>query len=153
MPPSTYFSSTLPPWLYRASCSLCVNPQKNIEAEIILKNSALVLNADIHFVEQVLINLLVTAIEAVKNKNGLKKIILSAERKQQKILLQVADNGMGIEQDLLDKIFIPFFSTKKTGSGIGLSLCRQIMLLHKGSISVQSKLNEGAVFVLQFPTT
>lgn len=127
--------------------------QKDIEAEIILKNTGLTLMADIHLVEQVLINLLVNAIEAVKNKKGIKKITLSAEQKQQKIWLQVADNGMGIEQDLLDKIFIPFFSTKKTGSGIGLSLCRQIMLLHKGSISVHSKINEGAVFALQFPAT
>lgn len=125
--------------------------QKDIEAEIVLKNTGLVLMADVHFVEQVLINLLVNAIEAVKNKKGIKKIILMAEQKQQKIWLQVADNGAGIEQDLLDKIFIPFFSTKKTGSGIGLSLCRQIMLLHKGSISVQSKLNEGSIFALQFP--
>lgn len=125
--------------------------QKDIDTEIILKNTGIVLMADIHFVEQVLINLLVNAIEAVKHKSGIKKIVLTAEQKQQKIWLQVADNGMGIEQDLLDKIFIPFFSTKKTGSGIGLSLCRQIMLLHKGSISVQSKINEGSVFVLQFP--
>lgn len=127
--------------------------QKEIEAEIIIKNTGLVLMADIHFVEQVLINLLVNAIEAVKNKKGIRKIVLTAEQKQQKIWLQVADNGMGIEQDLLDKIFIPFFSTKKTGSGIGLSLCRQIMLLHKGSVSVQSKLNEGAIFSLQFPVS
>lgn len=125
--------------------------QKDIDAEIIIKNTGLVLMADIHFVEQVLINLLVNAIEAVKNNNGIKKILLTAEQRQQKILLQVTDNGTGIEQDFLDKIFIPFFSTKKTGSGIGLSLCRQIMLLHKGSISVQSKLNEGAIFILQFP--
>ena len=125
--------------------------QKNIEAEIVMKNSNLILLADIHFVEQVLINLLVNAIEALKNKEGLKKIVLSAEQKQQKILLHVSDNGSGIEQPLLDKIFIPFFSTKKTGSGIGLSLCRQIMLLHKGSISVNSKLKEGSVFALQFP--
>ena len=126
--------------------------QKDIDAEIILKNTGLVLMADIHFVEQVLINLLVNAIEAVKGNTNVKKITLTAEQRQQKIFLQVADNGQGIEQELLDKIFIPFFSTKKTGSGIGLSLCRQIMLLHKGSISVQSKINEGAVFILQFPS-
>ncbi len=125
--------------------------QKNIEAEIVMKNSNLVLMADVHFVEQILINLLVNAIEALKNKEGVGKIVLSAEQKQQKIILHVADNGSGIEPEFLDKIFIPFFSTKKTGSGIGLSLCRQIMLLHKGSISVQSKLNEGTVFTLQFP--
>ncbi len=52
--------------------------------------------------------------------------------------------------ELLDKIFIPFFSTRKTGSGIGLSLCKQIMLLHKGNIQVQSTEGKGSVFILQF---
>lgn len=127
--------------------------QKGIEAEIVLKNTSLSLMIDVNLIEQVLINLLVNAIEAVKNKEGVKKIILSAEQKQQKVWLQVADNGMGIEQGLVDKIFIPFFSTKKTGSGIGLSLCRQIMLLHKGIIAVQSRENEGAIFSLQFPVS
>ncbi|HYK45957.1 MAG TPA: HAMP domain-containing sensor histidine kinase, partial [Parafilimonas sp.] len=61
-----------------------------------------------------------------------------------------ADNGPGIEDDVLDKIFIPFFSTKKNGSGIGLSLCKQIMMLHKGNIQVQSVKNEGTAFILQF---
>ena len=125
--------------------------QKGIEAEIVLKNTGLSIMIDLNLIEQVLINLLVNAIEAVKNNEGLKKIVLSAEQKQQKVWLQVADNGSGIEQDLMDKIFIPFFSTKKTGSGIGLSLCRQIMLLHKGIIAVQSRENEGAIFSLQFP--
>ena len=53
-------------------------------------------------------------------------------------------------EELLDKIFIPFFSTKKTGSGIGLSLCKQIMMLHKGNIQVQSNEGEGSAFMLQF---
>ena len=58
--------------------------------------------------------------------------------------------GTGIEEDVLEKIFVPFFSTKKTGSGIGLSLCKQIMMVHKGNIHVQSKIDEGTVFTLQF---
>jgi two-component system nitrogen regulation sensor histidine kinase NtrY len=65
-------------------------------------------------------------------------------------VIKVADNGPGIPEELIDKIFIPFFSTKKNGSGIGLSLCKQIMLLHKGNIQVQSKANEGTAFSLQF---
>jgi two-component system nitrogen regulation sensor histidine kinase NtrY len=52
--------------------------------------------------------------------------------------------------ELLDKIFIPFFSTRKAGSGIGLSLCKQIMLLHKGNIQVQSTSGVGSAFILQF---
>ena len=53
-------------------------------------------------------------------------------------------------EELLDKIFIPFFSTKKSGSGIGLSLCKQIVMLHKGNIQVQSVQGKGTVFSLQF---
>ncbi|MEO6541697.1 MAG: ATP-binding protein, partial [Ferruginibacter sp.] len=60
------------------------------------------------------------------------------------------DNGIGISADLMEKIFIPFFSTRKTGSGIGLSLCKQIMMLHKGNIKVQSVDGEGTAFSLLF---
>jgi signal transduction histidine kinase len=55
-----------------------------------------------------------------------------------------------MEPEVMDKIFVPFFTTKKTGSGIGLSLCKQIMQLHKGSIAVQSAVGEGTTFTLQF---
>jgi signal transduction histidine kinase len=62
----------------------------------------------------------------------------------------VADNGIGISPDLMEKIFIPFFSTRKTGSGIGLSLCKQIMMLHKGNIKMQSVEGQGSAFLLFF---
>ena len=124
--------------------------QKQIELEIILKDPELRLEADINLVEQVLINLLLNAIEAVKDNED-KRIILSGSLNNYKrVTIKVADNGPGIEPDVLDKIFIPFFTTKKNGSGIGLSLCKQIMMLHKGNIQVQSKMNEGTVFTLIF---
>jgi nitrogen fixation/metabolism regulation signal transduction histidine kinase len=124
--------------------------QKQIELEIILKDPAITLNADTNLVEQVLINLLVNAMEAVKEKL-LPRIALSAWNSTDgKTIIKVADNGVGMEAEIMDKIFIPFFSTRKTGSGIGLSLCKQIMLLHKGSIQVQSKEGEGSSFVLVF---
>jgi two-component system, NtrC family, nitrogen regulation sensor histidine kinase NtrY len=67
-----------------------------------------------------------------------------------RVQIKVADNGTGMSVELMENIFIPFFSTKKTGSGIGLSLCKQIMLLHKGNIQVQSIEGEGSAFLLQF---
>ncbi|HWN89038.1 MAG TPA: ATP-binding protein, partial [Chitinophagaceae bacterium] len=67
-----------------------------------------------------------------------------------KTIIRVADNGSGMPAEILEKIFIPFFSTKKSGSGIGLSLCKQIMMLHKGNIQVQSVDGEGTAFLLQF---
>lgn len=124
--------------------------EKNIELDIILKDPDLSLMVDTNLIEQVLINLVVNAIEAVKEKpEG--KIQLSAYiTPNNKGIIKVADNGGGIPDDVIDKIFIPFFSTRKTGSGIGLSLCKQIMMLHKGNIQVQSVLGEGTAFTLQF---
>jgi two-component system nitrogen regulation sensor histidine kinase NtrY len=125
--------------------------QKNIELEVILKDTDITFEADTTLVEQMLINLMVNAIEAVKDVES-PKIFLSAyySSNNNKTVIKVADNGPGIPEELIDKIFIPFFSTKKNGSGIGLSLCKQIMLLHKGNIQVQSKANEGTAFSLQF---
>src|SRR5450432_4027570 len=123
--------------------------QKNVELDIILQNPDLSYELDPTLIEQVLINLLVNAIEAVKDKPN-PKIQLSAfsAAGSSKINIKVADNGCGIPPSLMDRIFIPFFSTRKNGSGIGLSLCQQILLLHKGSIQVQSVENEGSVFTL-----
>jgi signal transduction histidine kinase len=65
-------------------------------------------------------------------------------------IITVADNGPGIEPEALEKIFIPFFSTKKTGSGIGLSLSKQIMRMHEGRITVKSEVGQGTEFSLRF---
>jgi signal transduction histidine kinase len=123
--------------------------QKNVELEVILKDPELIIEVDVNLIEQVLINLVINALEAVKEKPN-PRIVLSATNEGNKMLIKVADNGVGISDELLDKIFIPFFSTKKSGSGIGLSLCKQIMLLHKGTIQVQSVEGEGTAFVLIF---
>ena len=124
--------------------------QKNIILEIILKDADLQLEADINLIEQVLINLLLNAIEAVKERKEPKIILTASQSINNHIVIKVIDNGSGIEDEVLDKIFIPFFSTKKSGSGIGLSLCKQIMMLHKGNIHVQSIKDEGTAFILQF---
>jgi two-component system, NtrC family, nitrogen regulation sensor histidine kinase NtrY len=122
--------------------------QKNIELEIILKDPDISLLVDSNLIDQVLINLLVNAIEAVKETTN-PRIALSAYiSSDHKTVIKIADNGAGMSEEVLDKIFIPFFSTRKTGSGIGLSLCKQIMMLHKGSIQVQSKEGEGTAFML-----
>jgi signal transduction histidine kinase len=124
--------------------------QKGIELEIILRDPQLFLQADPSLLEQVLINLVVNAIEAVKDKPDA-KIVLSADHTtNRKTILKIADNGQGMPEELMDKIFIPFFSTRKHGSGIGLSLCKQIVMLHRGTMQVQSVEGQGTVFSLQF---
>lgn len=121
--------------------------QKNIDLHVILKDPQLKGTLDVNLIEQVLINLITNAIEAVKEKQ--KPIIsLSAYTDNDKTCIKVADNGKGIPDNIADQIFIPFFSTRKNGNGIGLSLCKQIMLLHKGSIQVQSREGEGTAFTV-----
>ena len=124
--------------------------QKNIELDVILKDTDLLLEADTNLIEQVLINLLVNAIEAVKEKTEPRIILSAYTANNKKTIVKVSDNGTGMTEEVLDKIFIPFFSTKKHGSGIGLSLCKQIMMLHKGTMQVQSTDGEGTSFLLQF---
>lgn len=123
--------------------------QKHIDVDIIIKNTRLVLEADVNLLEQVLINLLLNAIEAVKNVEA-PYISLSAIQTADHILLKVHDNGKGMSAEVQDQIFTPFFTTKKSGTGVGLTLSKQIMLLHKGNIFVDSKENQGSTFTLQF---
>lgn len=118
--------------------SLLITIQENIE-----------INADKALIEQVLINLLLNAIDAVKEKEK-PEIQITAQQNENLVSLIFKDNGKGISEENIDQIFVPFFTTKEKGSGIGLSLCRQIMQLHKGSIKVISKENEGSEFVLEF---
>jgi signal transduction histidine kinase len=124
--------------------------QKNIEMDIVLKDPNLTVEVDPSLIEQVLINLIVNAKEALKDRPDGRIILSGLLSSKEKPLIKVADNGTGIDEDVLENIFIPFFSTKKTGSGIGLSLCKQIMMLHKGNINVHSVAGEGSVFTLQF---
>lgn len=112
-----------------------------------LPNIPLRLIADKEQVEQVLINLIRNARE-----NEATQITLSAGiTPGDHLFLRVTDNGTGIDPEVQERIFIPFFTTKPTGSGIGLTISRQIMHQHHGSITVQSKVGEGSMFTLLFP--
>ncbi|MEO6327890.1 MAG: HAMP domain-containing sensor histidine kinase [Ginsengibacter sp.] len=124
--------------------------QKNIDLQIVLKDTSLILEADTSLVEQVLINLVVNGIEAVKDRKEAKIVLSAYIDPKNKVVIKVADNGTGMPAEMIEKIFIPFFSTKKTGSGIGLSLCKQIMMLHKGNIQVYSEEGKGTSMLLHF---
>lgn len=102
-------------------------------------------------IEQVLINLLKNACEACAKKSKMDIHVSVQTLPNGKTVLNISDNGEGILPDVLDKIFVPFFTTKTSGSGIGLSLCKQIMTLHEGSINVKSQPGKGSCFTLTFP--
>lgn len=123
--------------------------QKGIEFDLILKNIRLKIQADKYLMEQVLINLILNAIEALEHIAH-PKIQLIAKELENEIHLSIRDNGQGMEPEFLEQIFTPFFTTKKSGNGIGLTLSKQIMLVHGGSISAHSELNVGSEIVLKF---
>jgi nitrogen fixation/metabolism regulation signal transduction histidine kinase len=106
--------------------------------------------ADDQLIEQVLINLLKNSLHALIGRPSGKIQLLGFLNKRGRVTLQVVDNGTGILKDVLDKIFIPFFTTKPSGSGIGLSLSKQIMRLHNGTISAHSEPEVETVFTMTF---
>ena len=123
---------------------------RHIEPALIMPNPDIAVRADQSLIEQVLINLLTNALEALRDRSS-PQLSLSVHQADNYITVALSDNGIGISPDLLESIFIPFFTTKPQGSGIGLSLSRQIMHLHGGSLQVDSVVNRGSTFTLSFP--
>lgn len=115
-----------------------------------VKPEQLQINADPILMEQVLINLIKNAAEACKD-TGNPKVEIHAFQREGMTHIIVSDNGSGIVPEALDKVFVPFFTTKNGGSGIGLSICRQIVNRHGGTISVQSVSGKGTEFSIKIP--
>ena len=111
---------------------------------------SLELTADPELIEQVLINLLSNAAEALADRTDGAIAVEGRMGERGRVIIEVTDNGPGIAKDVQERIFIPFFTTKQNGSGIGLSLSRQIMRLHRGSISVSSDPAAKTTFTLRF---
>ena len=126
------------------------NISNNIKITASVNPEDIAITADYAQVEQLLINLIKNAIEALSvKKNG--TIHLKAFYTENDTIIQVEDNGIGISSDIIEDIFVPFYTTKESGSGIGLSLSKQIMQNHNGTISVNSARDEGSEFTLKFP--
>ncbi|WP_370977813.1 PAS domain-containing sensor histidine kinase [Agaribacterium sp. ZY112] len=111
--------------------------------------SSLTVHADKQQLEQVLLNLLKNAVEALEGCVD-KQLDLIAEQRVGAVVISVQDNGNGITDEVLEQIFVPFFTTKRQGSGIGMALTRQIMHAHGGQVSVQSKEKKGTKVELIF---
>jgi len=123
---------------------------RNIDFKHDITSSSLELTCDQELIEQVLLNLLQNAFHAVKSNDNPAVELKSLLGSRGQILIEVIDNGEGIPKNEQEKIFIPFFTTKEGGSGIGLSLSQQIMRQHKGIISVSSDINQKTCFTLRF---
>lgn len=122
----------------------------NIHYECTLESREMELSADRELIEMVLINLLKNAREAIDNRDEPKISLRAKFDEDRRILVEVKDNGSGIIPEAQERIFIPFYTTKKTGSGIGLALSRQIMQLHNGSLTVKSEPMVFTLFTLRF---
>jgi nitrogen fixation/metabolism regulation signal transduction histidine kinase len=121
-----------------------------IEFILSLTPDNLVINADRELIEMVLINLIKNSKESILGINEPKLELRGRLDSDQRVIIEVKDNGPGIIPEAMDRIFIPFYSTKKDGSGIGLALSRQIMQLHNGSLNVKSEPDIYTIFTLQF---
>ena len=107
--------------------------------------------AEPHLIEQVILNLITNAAEAMKEYSGDKLIVLKTFREKNEVVISIMDTGPGIPLSRQSKIFDPFFTTKSNSSGIGLSICHRIILDHGGSLKLQSTGNGGAKFIINLP--
>ncbi|MEJ8801626.1 sensor histidine kinase [Pontibacter sp. H249] len=123
---------------------------QHVSLKMYLPDDKVMIMGDEEQLEQVLINLIKNGMEACKStaEPCVEVVAYLPEQERDKLKIDVIDNGAGIPEDVLDKIFIPFYTTKKQGSGIGLSLSKQVMQQHGGSIRVSTKPGE-TVFTLQ----
>jgi two-component system nitrogen regulation sensor histidine kinase NtrY len=119
----------------------------NIKVSTSIENEEVLIDSNL--MQQVMINLIKNSIDALEGAQE-KMIRFVSDRHEGRIRLSIIDNGKGINPVDLDKIFIPFFTTKKNGSGIGLALARQIIQLHQGEITVAPSSENGTTFILTF---
>lgn len=124
--------------------------EKDIRFSMKINPPNLELTADPELIEQVLINILLNALHAVENQENAKIDLTSFLDSRGRILIQVSDNGPGVSEENMEKIFVPFFSTKEGGSGIGLSLSRQIMHSHNGTINLHSEPQVKTTLTMRF---
>ncbi|GAB3758385.1 sensor histidine kinase [Spirosoma pomorum] len=135
--------------LLRHVAQLMQSEARKSNVTISVSSPELVIRADAVQIEMVLLNLLKNAMESLIQTSN-PSVQLTAQDSNNQVIIQVTDNGPGIEPEALEQIFIPFYTTKKTGSGIGLSLSRQIMQRHGGQLVAESTPGSGSVFQLIF---
>lgn len=121
-----------------------------IEFSLICSEKKVDLNVDPVLLDQIIINLLTNSIQAVQGKAEKLITLRIGRNEEERVFIDIEDNGCGIEKDIQNEIFVPFFTTKENGSGVGLSLSRQLMRLHGGTISFKSVPNKQTLFRLQF---
>jgi nitrogen fixation/metabolism regulation signal transduction histidine kinase len=121
--------------------------EQGVTIEKYFPHQPVMVNADPALLEQAIINLIKNGLDALEDITA-PKIQIAIRKQENRTAIEIADNGPGIPADTLDQIFVPFFTTKESGSGIGLSLARQILHLHKGTIACTSEVGKGTLFTV-----
>lgn len=124
--------------------------EKTIALKSNITPANLQLHADASMLEQVLINLLQNAAQALEATQAASIELNAYLNRRNHVVIEVKDNGPGIDPEIIEQVFMPFFTTKKQGSGVGLALTRQVMIAHNGDVKVQNNKGEGACFTLTF---
>ena len=157
MPPPKMQKIVIKPYLLRLQQLMLAEWQEldadegnSLTLNVEVNPEQLELHGDEQLLDQAMVNLLRNAKDACQGVDNPTILLKARMSERSRIIIEVVDNGAGIGAEKLDKIFMPFFTTKQTGSGVGLALTRKIMLVHQGSISVQTTEGEGTVFKLLF---
>ncbi|NVJ99853.1 MAG: PAS domain-containing protein [Alphaproteobacteria bacterium] len=138
--------------LFKDVCSLSTQKweEKGLRLVTHIEPSELDVTADRDMIEQVLINMLRNAEQALGEADGATVWLSARLNKRGRVVIEMADNGPGIPAEIARKIFVPFFTTKREGSGVGLALTRQVMIAHGGSVTLNEREGGGAKFSLTF---
>jgi len=130
---------------YQVKLLGCVEVDKKIAAE------KLMTEGDQNQLQEAFLNLMINAVQAMEEKGGILTIRTFSEIIKSKVVVQISDTGMGMNEETQKRIFDPFFTTKKTGTGLGLSVCFGIIESHGGSMEVDSRLGVGTTFTVKLP--
>lgn len=125
---------------------------KKINLSVNLCPKKPIIYGDSNKIKQVLINVLKNALEACEEAHaGDGKVCLTVKSNSLKAKIIIEDNGTGMSEETIHRLFSPFYTTKEKGTGIGLSICRKIIEEHNGSIKVHSTHSQGSVFTIELP--
>lgn len=151
LPPAKKSVVNIEEWISELTQLTCADwPQKGIKLMIKVVPESLMAEFDQDMLSQCMINLLKNAEQAVTETELASVTVTARLNKRGTPVIQVEDNGCGMSEDIIKNAFVPFYTTKREGSGVGLALTRQIMLAHKGHIGLQSEVGKGSLFTLSF---
>jgi len=123
--------------------------KQNIQFKLEIESESQVIRADRNQLQQIMLNLVKNSLEALENIKD-PQLMIRSFREEEKVVVLISDNGHGIDPEILDEVSVPFYTTKPQGSGIGLSLARQVMRMHGGNIRITSERGEGTTVYLDF---